>query len=362
MATARGDRAAESLDPLQLAGHCTLPEVTPRTFAPGTDPGRAAAILVFADKWVNGTELRYHFLTGVDAWIGNDEDKDVVRGAFDHWKDVGVGLSFIEVVDASEAEVRIGFDRDDGSWSYVGRQVLGRPMTERTMNFGWRLAGWEYGRDTALHEIGHTLGLPHEHQNPNAGIVWDEEAVYRYFGGPPNSWDRQKAFYNILRKLSPDIVRGSDWDPNSVMHYRFPAGLIVDPEEYLSAPLVPAGNLSDVDQELVRQFYPPLGPELPRLEPFESQHLQLDPGQQVDFEVRPEATREYKFETLGAADTVLTLFEQVDGSPRFRAGDDDSGTDLNATFKAKLFKGRDYVLRLRLYWAWASGDIAVMMS
>ena len=29
--------------------------------------------------------------------------------------------------------------------------------------------------DTALHGIGHTLGLPHEHQNPNAGIVWDVE-------------------------------------------------------------------------------------------------------------------------------------------------------------------------------------------
>jgi Astacin (Peptidase family M12A) len=362
MAAVSGENKTEAPDPLREAGHCTVPEVVPRVFPPGTDPARVEAILVFGDKWVNGTELRYHFLSDVDAWVGTEQDKDVVRAAFDRWKGIGIGLSFIEVDDASEAEVRIGFHQGEGSWSYVGRQVLDRPMTERTMNFGWRLAGWDYGFDTALHEIGHTLGLPHEHQNPNAGIEWDEDEVYSYFGGPPNNWDRQKTFHNILRKLSPNVVRGSEWDRNSVMHYRFGAGLILKPTEYRSSPLIPAGNLSEEDLEWILHFYPALAPVLPRLEPFESQRLQLSPGQQVDFAVRPEATREYTFQTFGRADTVLALFEDVDGSPRFRAGDDDSGTDLNATFEVKLFKGREYVLRLRLYWAWASGEVAVLMT
>ena len=348
-------------DALREVGHCSVPEVVPPTFAPGTDSARASAILVFGDKWLNGTELRYHFLTRT-AWVGSDADKDVVREAFDRWKSVGLGLLFIEVEDPNEAEVRIGFDHGDGSWSYVGRQVLDRPITERTMNFGWRLAGWDYGFDTALHEIGHTLGLPHEHQNPNAGIVWDDNAVYQYFGGPPNNWDQQKTFHNILRKISPNIVRGSDWDQDSIMHYRFPAGLIVQPEAFRSAPLEPAGNLSDDDFEWILRFYPPLTPQLPLLKPFESQRLELRPGHQVDFEVRPEATRGYIFQTLGRADTVLALFEEVEGSLRFRTGDDDSGTNLNARFEVKLFKGRRYVLRLRLYWSWASGEAAVMMT
>jgi hypothetical protein len=355
----------EERDPLRVAGHCTVPEVAPRVFEPGTDSARVSAILVFGDKWADGTELRYHFIDSEAAWAGNDEDKDVVRAAFDAWKATGIGLAFIEVDDAAEAEIRIGFDQTDGSWSYVGRQVLSRPQNERTMNFGWRLAGWDYGFDTALHEIGHTLGLPHEHQNPKAGIEWDEDAVLRYFGGPPNNWDAATTHHNILRKLSPQLVRGSPWDRDSIMHYEFPAGLIEQPEEFRSAPLQPAPNLSDDDVEWIRSFYPPLEPQVPELRPFESQRLQLARGEQVNYAVLPDATREYTFQTFGKADTVLALFEEVegdDGGLRFRAGDDDSGTDRNAHFEAKLFKGRRYVLRLRLYWAWSSGETAVMMT
>ncbi len=352
-------------DLLEQAGHCAVPEVTPRSFPAGTDPARVHAIVVFGDKWLNGTELRYTFLDGGGAWRGTDADKDVVRAAFRRWQEAGIGLSFIEVGDAAESEVRIGFDHSDGSWSYVGRQVLDRPQTERTMNFGWTLAESDYGFDTALHEIGHTLGLPHEHQNPNAGIEWDEAAVHRYFGGPPNNWPRSTTHHNILRKLSPDRVRGSEWDRDSIMHYRFPAGLIVEPAGFRDQPLVPAPNLSDEDIEWILRFYPPQEPDLPQLRRFESQRLQLEPGQQVDYVVAPEATGTYTFQTFGKADTVLGLFEQVDGDDgglRFRAGDDDSGTDFNASFAAKLYVGRRYVVRLRLYWAWASGQTAVMMS
>jgi len=78
----------------------------------------------------------------------------------------------------AEAELRIGFMPGDGSWSYLGRDCLLVPQGERTMNFGWDLRT-SYGRSTARHEIGHALGMPHEHQNPHAGIIWDTEAVYR---------------------------------------------------------------------------------------------------------------------------------------------------------------------------------------
>ena len=66
------------------------------------------------------------------------------------------------------------------------------------MNFGWLLRG-DDGRDIALHEIGHILGFHHEQQNPFAGIEWDENAVYRYFTGPPNNWSRNKTCHNVLR-------------------------------------------------------------------------------------------------------------------------------------------------------------------
>ena len=85
---------------------------------------------------------------------------------FGVWEKVGLGLEFAEVQSRDDAEIRIGFMRGDGAWSYVGRDVFLAGRNERTMNFGWDIRN---DIDTPVHEIGHTLGFPHEHQNPNAG-------------------------------------------------------------------------------------------------------------------------------------------------------------------------------------------------
>jgi hypothetical protein len=54
------------------------------------------------------------------------------------------------------------------------------------------------------------------------------------------------------------------------------------------------------------------------------------------------------------------MFEEVQGELRFVAGDDDSGEDRNSRVSAKLFQGRRYVVRVRLYWAGESGQTAIM--
>jgi hypothetical protein len=230
------------------------------------------------------------------------------------------------------------------------------------MNFGWDLT--RPGEiDTAVHEIGHTLGFPHEHQNPHAGIVWDEEAVYAALAKPPNSWPRDKTFYNIIRKIDADTVQGSNWDPDSVMHYPFEAGLIKEPSQYRTG-LQPAGGLSERDRTWVRTFYPPLGnADYTTLMPFQSVPLNLAAGQQANFTFAPAATRYYEFRTFGASDTVAVLFEDdaATGQPRYMTGDDDSGEDYNAYLRVKLFQGRRYIFRVRLYYAERTGDTAVMV-
>lgn len=86
-----------------------------------------------------------------------------------------------------------------------------------------------------------------------AGIVWDTEAVYRYFSGPPNTWTRAKTFRNVLRKLDPREVDGDNWDKDSIMHYPFVSGLIAQPVQYRRRGLYPSGGENTIPLIVLQQ-------------------------------------------------------------------------------------------------------------
>ncbi len=339
--------------------YCSVPRVPPREFGPGVSRERARLLIVTGNKWVNRTTLHYYFFDDARWGAGNDQ-KDIVRQGFQVWEDVGIGLTFKEVPSAHEAEIRIGFQQGDGYWSYIGTYVLNIGQNERTMNFGYDLTRDPRGVDVPVHEIGHTLGFPHSHQNPFSGIIWNRDAVIDYFSGPPNNWTVEDIEHNILDKLPATMVEGSQWDPNSIMHYAFEAGLIEEPAEYQTG-LTPASGLSDTDIEQVQLFYPPIPPSYTQLRPFDMQRLELSPGGQKDFSIQPTATREYTIQTFGYTDSVMVLFEEINGDFQYVAGDDDSGWNRNARLELRLYAGRKYVLRIRLYYEWASGDMSVML-
>jgi hypothetical protein len=324
---------------------CRQPVTIQRTFEAGVSPNRIGFILASGSKWVNGTQLTFAFLEG------EEPQKKVVRKAFQTWKDLGIGLTFKEVASVQDAMVRIGFDHGDGSWSYVGRDILTIPRAQRTMNFGWDLTANSYGMTTAVHEIGHTIGFEHEHQSPFSGIEWNKRAVYEEFSGPPNNWPKEQIDNNILRKLPANQMQGSAWDPNSIMEYEFGPGLVTKPVPYAKG-IYPPGVLSANDIKGVKAFYPVVGEKnRVSLQVDEATQIKAASGGQDDFVFTAPSTKKYTFKTAGTLDTVMVVSEMAETENYYMSGDDDSGFDKNSKITLPLVKGRSYLIHLRVLYA-----------
>jgi hypothetical protein len=122
------------------------------------------------------------------------------------------------------------------------------------------------------------------------------------------------------------------------------------------------GGLSAKDKEFVKKFYPPLAAnDYVNLAVSQSQPLNIKAGEQKNFRFKPARSRKYKIETFGTMDMVMVLFEKTATEEIYMAGDDDSGTAYNAMIESRLIKGREYIIRVRLYYAQDEGAGSLMV-
>ncbi len=57
--------------------------------------------------------------------------------------------------------------------------------------------------------------LGHEHQNPDGGILWNEDVVIRDLSGSQNSWDMATVRHNVISKYTHDQINGTEFDDES---------------------------------------------------------------------------------------------------------------------------------------------------
>lgn len=163
--------------------------------------------------------------------------------------------------DSKDAEIRISFEADPGSWSAVGNDCLHTEYFkphEPTMNFGWLRdhtddVEW---RRVVVHEFGHALAAIHEHQNPKGGIQWNVPAVMAAFSGPPNNWSEADIRNNVLDKYSQNQLNATTFDAKSIMLYPFPKELILGPPELAQHGTPTNTDLSPKDKEFIGEMYP----------------------------------------------------------------------------------------------------------
>lgn len=95
-------------------------------------------------------------------------------------------------------------------------------MSDLLLSLGWvedteTMEKEDFG--VICHEFGHTLGLLHEHQSlvRDKTLTFNEEAVYEYFGGPPNNWSRAQVKRQILDVYAKqDVSNYSKMDVRNV--------------------------------------------------------------------------------------------------------------------------------------------------
>jgi hypothetical protein len=186
------------------------------------------AVYVKGKRWPQNSTIAIEFMGGTTEQKNLVEK--VVMEAYQPL--INLTLKFVTRGTVTRSDIRVSFDPLGGSWSSLGTDCLKIPQDRPTLNLAW-LDNPPLSTDNCCygvikHEFGHAIAAwLHEHQNPSSdnklSANWNKPAIYKALSGPPYEWSTETIFVNMFKLYDQNLIRGSVWDPKSIMQYFFPS-------------------------------------------------------------------------------------------------------------------------------------------
>lgn len=187
------------------------------------------------------TDFLWNYYPTINVFFleGTLEEKNIVNTAINIWNTF-TSIKMIIIDEINMSNVRISFQKGKGNFSYLGTYCLLLEEKE-TMNIE------NPKLYIVLHQLGHVLGLSHEHQHPESGLKWN---IHNIIKDLENVWDYEKIKRNIIETNSIENYFGKRYDPYSIMHFSIP-------EKWMNGKSIPKNEmLSKDDIEVIRTLYP----------------------------------------------------------------------------------------------------------